>query len=212
VLLDLSGNAYHVLDEVAARMWLAASNQARAPDDAVAELIRGFDCEPTTIARDYAEFVSRAIDDGLLVTALAPIEPPPMPRNERRPHWPTLDAWNCLARTVRSLRVRGLRPTYDDARALGIAPAPQGGADLGRALVSFTRAENFMMLRSAPRDCLPRSLALFRFLRRMGIAARHVIGVELDPFAAHSWVEVEGKVVHDADWRWSYAVIASIDP
>jgi hypothetical protein len=211
VLLDLSGNAYHVLDEVAACMWLVAIDPARAPDDAVAELVHEFDAEPATIARDYAEFVTRAIGDGLLVRASAPIEPPTLPRNERRPLWPTLDAWSCLARTVWSLRVRGLARTYDGARALGIVPAPQRGPDLGRALASFARAEHLIVLRRAPRDCLPRSLALFRFLRRMGIAARHVIGIELDPFAAHAWVEVEGAVVHDADWRRSYAVIASID-
>lgn len=212
MLLDLTGNAYHVLDEVAARMWLAASDPARAPSAAIAELARGFDCEPTTVARDYAQFVARAIDDGLLTAAFAPVRPVAMRRKQRRRYWPTLDAWNCLAHTVLSLRLRGLRPTYDSAQVIGVAPAPKGGVDLGRALVSFRRAENFMVLRSAPRDCLPRSLALFRFLRRMGLAARHVIGVELDPFAAHAWVEVEGNVVNDADWRGSYAVIASIDP
>jgi hypothetical protein len=212
VLLDLEGNAYHVLDEVAARLWFTATKIALAPNQAVAELVRDFDAEPTVIARDYADFVVRAIDERLLVNALAPVEMLPRQGVKRPPRWPAFGAWTCLARTAWLLRFKGLAPTYYSALALGIAPIRQRQCDLGQALASFTLAENLMLLRNAPRDCLPRSLALFRFLRRMGVAASHRIGVELDPFAAHAWVEVGGAVVLDADWRGSYSVIASIDP
>ena len=46
-----------------------------------------------------------------------------------------------------------------------------------------------------PRDprCLRKSLVLTELLARRGIAATLVIGVRADPFAAHAWVEQEGR-------------------
>jgi len=45
--------------------------------------------------------------------------------------------------------------------------------------------------------CLQRSSAIARMLRRRGIPAAIVIGVQLLPFASHAWVEVDGVVVND---------------
>jgi hypothetical protein len=46
-----------------------------------------------------------------------------------------------------------------------------------------------------PRDprCLTTSLVLTALLARRGIPARVVIGVRPDPFAAHAWVEHQGR-------------------
>jgi hypothetical protein len=45
--------------------------------------------------------------------------------------------------------------------------------------------------------CLQRSTAITRMLRRRGISAETVVGVQLLPFASHAWVEVGGVVVND---------------
>ena len=45
--------------------------------------------------------------------------------------------------------------------------------------------------------CLERSLVLFYLARRSGIAVTYHHGVRPLPFAAHAWVEFEGRVVND---------------
>ncbi|MFN0111302.1 MAG: lasso peptide biosynthesis B2 protein [Blastocatellia bacterium] len=47
--------------------------------------------------------------------------------------------------------------------------------------------------------CLPRSLVLWGMLRRAGLAADLLIGVqkEADVFAAHAWVEYRGQAVNE---------------
>lgn len=45
--------------------------------------------------------------------------------------------------------------------------------------------------------CLQRSAATAVMLRRNGIAADLVLGIQQVPFRAHAWVEVEGQVVND---------------
>lgn len=45
--------------------------------------------------------------------------------------------------------------------------------------------------------CLQRSAATTCMLRRHGVAAQMVIGVQQVPFKAHAWVEVGGSVVND---------------
>ena len=44
-------------------------------------------------------------------------------------------------------------------------------------------------------DCFPRSLALRDFLRRNGLASKLVIGVRVNPLAAHAWVQIKNTVV-----------------
>jgi hypothetical protein len=84
-------------------------------------------------------------------------------------------------------------------------------AMLAKALAAFARAENCFSMKQAPRDCVPRSLALFRFLRLVGLPAEHCIGVRRSPFQAHAWVEFEGRVVHDLPSRQlKYTTLARI--
>lgn len=45
--------------------------------------------------------------------------------------------------------------------------------------------------------CLQRAAATTWLLRRSGIPAEMVIGVQQCPFRAHAWVEVAGRVVND---------------
>jgi hypothetical protein len=56
--------------------------------------------------------------------------------------------------------------------------------------------------------CLQRSAATACLLKRYGIPARLMIGVQQLPFRAHSWVEVEGRVINDRPYvRDSYTVM-----
>jgi prolyl oligopeptidase len=48
--------------------------------------------------------------------------------------------------------------------------------------------------------CLQRSAATACLLKRYGVAAELVIGVQQTPFKAHAWVEVDGKVVNDKSY------------
>jgi hypothetical protein len=70
---------------------------------------------------------------------------------------------------------------------------------LSTAIRVFQRAENFFSTRYAGIDCLPRSLALHRFLLSVGLNANHCIGVRCFPFGAHAWVEVKGTLVCDSE-------------
>lgn len=56
--------------------------------------------------------------------------------------------------------------------------------------------------------CLHRSAAVTCLLRRYGVAARMVIGVQQIPFRAHAWVEAEGRVVSDKPYMHEmYAIL-----
>lgn len=50
------------------------------------------------------------------------------------------------------------------------------------------------LLRAAD-QCLPRAIAAWRLCRRGGIDAALILGVRLDPFAAHSWVQAGDAVL-----------------
>jgi hypothetical protein len=46
-------------------------------------------------------------------------------------------------------------------------------------------------------QCLQRSAAAVRLLRKRGIHAELVIGIQQWPFRAHAWAEIAGQVVND---------------
>ena len=56
--------------------------------------------------------------------------------------------------------------------------------------------------------CLQRSVATVSLLKRYGVSAHMMIGVQQTPFKAHAWIEVDGRVVSDkAYMREIYAVL-----
>lgn len=63
-----------------------------------------------------------------------------------------------------------------------------------------------------PGNCLSRSLVLWWQLRRRGLSPALRLGVSLDggTFAAHAWVELDGRVLNDtADVSVRYAPLTS---
>lgn len=120
-------------------------------------------------------------------------------------------AWWFLITTKHSLRSKGFSNTYKNLRAL-VKPnrsQPASEGDLEHFERAFSLAENFFVMREAPKDCLPRSLALYRFFLACGATAEHWIGVRTLPFQAHAWVEVNGRVIRDSQkYVDNYARIA----
>ena len=45
--------------------------------------------------------------------------------------------------------------------------------------------------------CLERSLMLYWYLRRAGVPATYRMGVQMYPFLAHAWVELDGVAIND---------------
>lgn len=211
VLLDLRTGSYVVLDRVATAMWEVLTS-IPDPGSRIAELERRFDAPAARLEADLAEFAGSCMERGFLQAAPPPRDAPP-PRARPSRVALTLRAWLSLLATTRSLAGRGFSETY---RRYARRPLPECcreemDALVARAERAFSRAENFFMLRNAPRDCLPRSLALYRFLRSVGVPAEHCIGVQRFPFEAHAWVEAGGRVVHDSrDFVGGYAELARI--
>jgi hypothetical protein len=198
VLLDLRTGAYVVLDRVASAMWqvlTSVSEHARQ----LAELAHRFEAPAGRLEADLEAFARECGERGFLAAEPPAVERPGLRRRAARGAL-ALRAWLTLLATSRSLARRGFSDTY---RRYDRLPRPEPGGNDVDALVSraeraFSRAENFFLLRSAPRDCLPRSLALFRFLLSVGVPAEHCIGVQRFPFEAHAWVECGGRAVNES--------------
>jgi hypothetical protein len=214
VILDLRSGTYRVLDPVASAMWCGlVGADGGGDEDVVRTILAQFAVEADRARRDLAAFRERCVSDGTLAERTAGGQPPGGTERSapKRVLWPAFAAWRYLAGTALLLRRRGFATAYRVSTSR--APAPRAVADdgaLDRAAAAFARAENFFVPRRAPDDCLPRSLALFRFLRMMGLPAEHVIGCRRAPFFAHAWVECGRRVVLDDDHRAELTVLARI--
>ncbi len=81
-----------------------------------------------------------------------------------------------------------------ERRKLGVAPRTAPTDRLAHIDQAYRRAA---MIVSARDQCLPTTLSLASWLIALGIRPDLVLGVKLNPFQAHSWVEVDGMVVAD---------------
>lgn len=197
VLLDLSAGKYVIFDQVATAMWRTLLS-AGTRQEGVRRLTEEFDAPAASLESDLSEFARVCLQRGYLQREA--------PRH-RKSYQPlsvhktalTLRAWWSLLLTSRTLAKEGFARTYEaySGFAQPSAAAAESHALISRAERAFRRAENFFLLRKAPRDCLPRSLALYRFLLSAGIPAEHVIGIQMYPFQAHAWVECQGLVLCD---------------
>lgn len=166
----------------------------------------------SALSRRAAELTNRLSAQGVLT--------PPGPVRDCRPHLDeaasTLDAY--AAGAPRRPRLQGaagfiasasLAWTWLQVCSLGsiarriTAGRPQPSAavraemcrPLGDAVCEF---ESLRPLVFTTRDnCLFDSLALLHFLGRGGIHARWVVGVRIQPFGAHSWLQIGDMVLND---------------
>jgi len=209
VILNLKSGSYYILDEVASVIWQAYIENA-CDEDVLSRLADVFDAEPARMKADFDSFKRNCIEKGFLVTTGS--NPDIAQARFVRVTFPVWHAWCCIVRAAMSLRWRGFEVTYSDTAGLVVSCETKDVDHiLSAALRAFLLAENFAPLRRAPKDCLPRSLALFRFLRNMGIPVEHCIGVDRYPFHAHAWVEYRGEVLLDADRRAQFTTLARIE-
>jgi hypothetical protein len=202
VILDLRRGDYILLDPIASAIWRGLTGPT-ATDATLTAALRGrFDVSENRLLAHIDAFRRQCGAEGLLHEAETQAHASPARRPLRKVVCSTLAAWLWLAGTERRLRRQGFARAYE--MAVDRAPDVNGLADAGRlaqAEAAFARAENLFVSRTAPQDCLPRSLALHGFLRAMGLPAEHHIGCERHPFSAHAWVECGGRVILDVDRR-----------
>ena len=199
IILDLRSGEYKILDDVATAMWLAVLAGSDRPC-CIEQLANTFAAAPAKVAADLEAFLHEAEVSGLLTSQLptAPAIGRPAPR------WPrsclASGAWWSLFATTRMLAGNGFADAYAKLSACAKPKCDDGDGftRLARAERAFSLAENFFVIPSAPQDCLPRSLSLYRFLLMAGVSADHVIGVRRFTFQAHAWVECAGRVVFDS--------------
>lgn len=203
VILDLQTEAYYILDPVGTSMWktlLATDTEI----EALQVLQNEYSVERARLEADLEAFRQRCIEQGFLQEKETEREiENPLYEDAGQPKFLVLRAWWWLFRTVRSLSASGFARTYQEYSRLPIPKdnSVDGDELLKRSLAAFTMAENFFLIKNAPQDCMPRSLALFRFLRSAGLPVEHCIGVRRIPFQAHAWVEYRGRVVQDDSSR-----------
>lgn len=202
VILDLKASRYFLLEEVAAKMWDGIFCQ-RDRTAIVEEIVSEFAVDHRKVEEDFDNFVQSCMAKGFLRVGREEVLTPKRTRRTRRAakRFLTLRAWWSLVKTWTLLKLFGFQKLHDVAQSeAAIVREPQmmsGSELLRRAEAAFLLAENFFILKTAPQDCLPRSTALFLFLRRLGLPARHQIGVERYPMSMHAWVECDGRLVLD---------------
>ena len=196
VLLDLGTERYRVLDDIGSVLWSVLVGDADEHFTFEA-LARRYELERARFQTDLAAFAQRCVDERLLQRPDA-LAVPNASRSPRRPgrggHAGTAQAVSALIATRRASRRDGFRVTYERYGLLPVGARPRS---LEAVLPACARAENFFVARRAPKDCLLRSLSLYRFLRAAGVGAAHVMGVRRFPFVAHAWVECDGTPVCD---------------
>jgi hypothetical protein len=208
VILNLKDGSYYILDDIASIFWQSCIENT-CQEAALSCIADSFEAERARLKADFDLFIRSCTDKGfILATKCSTDMAPSRSVRVRLPIW---HAWWCMMCSAMSLRWRGFGRTYSRyAGLVGSRESQDVDQNLSEALRIFLRAENFTPIRQAPKDCLPRSLALFHFLRDMGFSAAHYIGVQRFPFRAHAWVEHGGKVLLDVDRRAQFAVLARI--
>jgi len=167
VVLDISRGEYFALDSDTSRDWKLLCEGDRAPS---AAFLKAIDARGWLGA---GEAQPRQPRDAMRMLA----------RGSRH-----LLAFACIVLARWRLRRHGFAGAYGWAQAWGAASGT-AGRRVERDLRPFLAAEALMPSLLGERDCLPRSLALFVYLRALGHDVRHVIGVARFPFSAHAWVE-----------------------
>jgi hypothetical protein len=207
VVLHAGDGTYYAFNATAARMWDALVRHGDR-DRALGELAGTFGDVPqlcddfdaltaTLVARGFVRRTGKRTDSRARNAGVAP-------RQRVRTVAPAR-AWFWLARTAVELRTRGFAAAYRRARLTGDTyPALRDATLLERGVRAFAKAENAFVPAQAPRDCLPRSLALYAFLRETGVDVEHCIGVNRFPFAAHAWVEYDGRALVDKPGTTGY--------
>jgi hypothetical protein len=210
LLLDIRAGTLSALEGAASTMWtfFATGADDRTVTDAI---LQRFDAAPSRITEDVSAFRRHCISLGLLTAgdsaaAARGLSARAADRASTRPDasWfaklpARLHAALSAARVRWRMRGGDLNRAYEFATrvAAGGHDAKRRTHALTQLVDAFVRGEGTLLSGGAIGDCLPRSLALYVFLSERGVQATHVIGVTPRPFAAHAWVEVDGRALCD---------------
>jgi hypothetical protein len=211
-ILDLRSECYFALDPTASLMWREFA-RGHDRDQRLRNLRRRFPDESIPLERDLDAFAKICTAAGWLVAARCePMQAQRLPDCRPATGFLVLRAWWSLFRITRLLSMRGFSWTYNIlSQRVRAQAAPDQDRALRDAVTAFSRAEEFFHLRAAPADCLPRSLALFAFLCKVGLPVEHCVGIQQFPFSAHAWTQCHGRVVHDDPLNQErYTVIARL--
>ncbi len=212
-ILDLQSECYFALDPTASLMWREFAH-GHDRDECLQSLRHQFPDDPARLELDLDAFAKSCTEAGWLVGARCAARQPAQRLPSRGParRFLVLRAWWSLFRMTQLLSLRGFAWTYNAASQRVRARTVQDqDRTLRDAVRAFSRAEEFFHLRTAPADCLPRSLALFQFLGAVGLPAEHCVGIQQFPFSAHAWTQLHGQVVHDDPLTQErYTVIARL--
>ncbi|NKJ43473.1 lasso peptide biosynthesis B2 protein [Novosphingobium sp. SG720] len=120
-------------------------------------------------------------------------------------------ALSALVATRLFLRFGRLQSVLDKLAAAKPPPAAMASiVPEAMQAVAVAFEQTARMVRSHD-QCLPRSVAVARWLAALGMSADLVIGVRLRPFAAHSWVQAGTWLVNDRiDTVRTYTPILSV--
>jgi hypothetical protein len=99
-----------------------------------------------------------------------------------------------LLRSIVDLRSIGLKAVLQAARIRTIDAEPNRQSLIPIAQ-AYVRHRSRLPLK---RICLPDSLALHRILCAKGLGSTLVVGVRLDPFMAHCWLQAGDMVLNDS--------------
>ena len=147
------------------------------------------------------------LEAGIIVRSSIGDRPVPCPRNQPSEAGIPMDKPRASAAHVASaltrrlwwrarLRklpfIRNIRSI--EQRKLGVAEQAAPYHRLTHLDQAYRRAA---MILSARDQCLATALSLASWLMALGIRPDLVLGVKLNPFQAHSWVEVDGMVIAD---------------
>jgi len=170
--------------------------------------------QPQVTSVELSESISQLIDEGILTSdesrgkAATPVRfdsasstialIPNTPRERRiRIRDIAIFLWACLY-AVWLLRCRSLQKALHIVAARKKAAAdPDTAVDVSAVadlIAIFRRLRSFTF--NAHRRCLFHALALTIFLSHYGVYPQFVMGVKMDPWAAHSWVQM-GEYVLD---------------
>jgi Transglutaminase-like superfamily len=116
-----------------------------------------------------------------------------------------LRAYLELLRCHRHITCHNFAALYESVRSCPIARPNYHTCDSRRVCEAIDLACVFYWTEVR---CLQRSAAATRLLKRHGIPAQLVIGIQQLPLKSHAWVEVEGTVVNDKPYVANdYAVL-----
>jgi Transglutaminase-like superfamily len=216
LVMDLQTSAFFVLDDDASRMWQQLQEAAGSVAAAKEALERGDD-SARHLAGIFDGFIADCQMRGFLhfgqPVRAQTVFRAPRPRQAPRGPLLTVRAWLSMLRMDIALRRYGFEAVYERLGQPGSGGARNvDSGKIAAARAAFLRAENFYVRRRAPNDCLPRSLALYVYMRDLGFPVLHCIGARRFPtFRSHAWVEYKREPILDQRAKIAdYTVIASV--